>query len=674
MRMPHTQKTHDENRCRVCVICFRKCDRLLTDKHKLYIIHNVFAKFKEEEHTLPTGICSSCRVKIISTEGTNPQIMPPRQNYEQIVSDLHNIPPATRSSPVCMCKICRIAQSTLPSIGSKLELSTSAPRGRPPSHPSTEKITASSKVLCSYCFSEVGKGKPHICSKRNRVSNIQDVLTPNTKDQLTSNSLRQKISDNDSSVTVATGGKPMTVSIGNVVRRQLYFPIKHDTMLNMQKSLNLSDKKTLEAAKIIRQGSGSKTAIEPNLKPALVAHGQSLESYLCCSNLAFSQRLAQGQEEKFTRPVVMCLDVSKLIKTICEKRGTPPNPFLKIGIDGGGGSIKVCLNIVGKLEHNHLAAKKEPSCSAEKFLDTGVKKLIILGIAFDIPESYANVSTLMEALKVKHIQFMMAADLKLANILIGIQSHSSKHPCTWCEGIAPWTSPAQHRSLGRIKEMVQAFRSSGGQLQKAGEFMNCVHDPILQGEYTLPIIQLIPPPELHLMLGAVNKIYDELNRIWGDDLAYKFAAKHNITRIGYHGGSMEGNQCKMILSKVKLLMTELPPPLHKFGHALDALDCVRKSCFGVDLDDGYLVHIDKFQTAYLALNVSVTPKVHAIFQHVPEFCKQNNSGLGRFSEQASESVHADFKHTWQRYAVPLTHPKLGDQLLRATVKYNSLHI
>ena len=40
--------------------------------------------------------------------------------------------------------------------------------------------------------------------------------------------------------------------------------------------------------------------------------------------------------------------------------------------------------------------------------------------------------------------------------------------------------------------------------------------------------------------------------------------------------------------------------------------------------------------------VNVTPKRHCIFHHVPEFCGKYG-GLGRHSEQASESVHADFK-------------------------------
>lgn len=79
--------------------------------------------------------------------------------------------------------------------------------------------------------------------------------------------------------------------------------------------------------------------------------------------------------------------------------------------------------------------------------------------------------------------------------------------------------------------------------------MNCVQEPILRGDDFIQILDLIPPPELHLMLGTVNKIFDELNKLWGENRAYKFAEEQNIIRVKYFGGSMEGNQCKMLLKK-----------------------------------------------------------------------------------------------------------------------------
>ena len=83
--------------------------------------------------------------------------------------------------------------------------------------------------------------------------------------------------------------------------------------------------------------------------------------------------------------------------------------------------------------------------------------------------------------------------------------------------------------------------------------------------------------------------------------------------------------------------------------------------------------IELFRSAYMKLQISVTPKIHAIIDHVPEFCQLKKVDLGKFSEQASESVHSDFQKTWQRFAVPLSHEQAAKRLLQAVIKYNSLH-
>ena len=30
------------------------------------------------------------------------------------------------------------------------------------------------------------------------------------------------------------------------------------------------------------------------------------------------------------------------------------------------------------------------------------------------------------------------------------------------------------------------------------------------------VLRLVPPPELHLLIGPVNTIYDELSKVWPD--------------------------------------------------------------------------------------------------------------------------------------------------------------
>ena len=50
-----------------------------------------------------------------------------------------------------------------------------------------------------------------------------------------------------------------------------------------------------------------------------------------------------------------------------------------------------------------------------------------------------------------------------------------------------------------------------------------------------------------------------------------------------------------------------------------------------------------FKESYLDLQILVTPKVHAVLFHMPEFCRRRGTGLGIFYEQASESAYNQFK-------------------------------
>ena len=75
------------------------------------------------------------------------------------------------------------------------------------------------------------------------------------------------------------------------------------------------------------------------------------------------------------------------------------------------------------------------------------------------------------------------------------------------------------------------------------------------------------------------------------------------------------------------------------------------------------------------LNISVTPKVHAVMYHVEEFCSLTEKGLGAWSEQTSESLHHEFKKCWGKFFVKDTdNPAYPERLLSAVRVFNSLNI
>ena len=162
--------------------------------------------------------------------------------------------------------------------------------------------------------------------------------------------------------------------------------------------------------------------------------------------------------------------------------------------------------------------------------------------------------------------------------------------------------------------------------------------------------------------------------------ADQWLRKSCVWEEAQHGGSINGNGCKRLLERIDFLQqictSGACPAIGglQFVPVLRAFKTVVHSCFSYTLAEGWLESIENFKTEFLALNIRVTPKVHAVMFHVSEFCLKHGKGLGMFSEQASESVHANFKLTWERFSVAKVHPSYGAQLRRAVTDYNAQHI
>jgi hypothetical protein len=167
-------------------------------------------------------------------------------------------------------------------------------------------------------------------------------------------------------------------------------------------------------------------------------------------------------------------------------------------------------------------------------------------------------------------------------------------------------------------------------------------------------------------------MYNGLAVLWSESQQWLQAC--HVEREMIHGGSFTGNSCKILLSKVDLLEELCPESCKVYVNAFRSFGKVVSSCYGDHLDSTFESYITEFKEAYLQLGISVTPKIHAVFYHVAEFCKSKRKGLGQWGEQASESVHHDFGKVWNNFKVnSLDNPHFGERLLRAVQVYNSRH-
>ncbi|XP_065652986.1 uncharacterized protein LOC136080295 [Hydra vulgaris] len=106
------------------------------------------------------------------------------------------------------------------------------------------------------------------------------------------------------------------------------------------------------------------------------------------------------------------------------------NPFqtlIRIGIDSGGGSLKVIGN---------LFDPEKERCEDQNSHGTysGINHFIVLAYCENLQETHKNLAILLDLLKLEDCKYVLAADLKIINILLGISSHGGMYACAWCEG------------------------------------------------------------------------------------------------------------------------------------------------------------------------------------------------------------------------------------------------
>ena len=132
-------------------------------------------------------------------------------------------------------------------------------------------------------------------------------------------------------------------------------------------------------------------------------------------------------------------------------------------------------------------------------------------------------------------------------------------------------------------------------------------------------------PSYILLLGPVNVLYNALEKVWED--SERWLASCYVKRSEYHGGCFEGNDCRKLLKNVHNLRMLSPDTCEVFVSAFGAFNDVVAACYSKDLCPDYKNKIEIFKESYLKLNIPVTPRVHAVYFHVPEFCGLMGMGL-----------------------------------------------
>lgn len=664
MSKPRIHKIKDHNACKAmcCFFCLRKeqgQSRPLTEREKGLIKEHFFKNFEDFELFLPGASCGSCRRKISLKFGNNPQNRPTDfpcdsdpNMYQNVVETISELRRGVGESTNCTCFYCVD--------GKKVFFQDKKTPGIP-------------KPVFSNETSRDNRSLDQ--SRIDEVTEMLSKCTPKTKSGLIHAGIKelqaQKSSNSPVKVTSVTGGAPMTIMTGAKSKKKLDMGVKEtitkETMQSIQNTTDLPNKTIKLITSEIRKHHG-KRSVAPGIAEGLINDPKVLEKYFQTEYIPLQCKNENTKEvETIVKELVFCKDIPGFIDFIKESRGIKDEgASVKFGIDGGQNFFKVTVNVI-------VPPKKKTKTNKIKsrYKDGGVKKLEIIAIVEGVIENYENVKAILNLVKLQKIDFVIATDLKLCNILLGLSAHGCKHRCPYCTvAYGDFNkknrkkSESDLRTLGDIRKWARELHEycqnmypdnpEEGLKLHAKDFYNCIHEPLFDLPDETLIMDILPLPELHLMLGCVNGLLTELNKKWSEksnieNPVWKFCDREGIKKITYRGFALEGPQCKLLLSKLDKLIRQVPRSCKFFVKALQAFDSLRVSSFSEEVQSTFKEDFNRFTYCFDVLDWdSGSTKIHIILDHLDQFVK-NHGALGPFNEQASEAVHNDWLRTWNSF-------------------------
>ena len=210
----------------------------------------------------------------------------------------------------------------------------------------------------------------------------------------------------------------------------------------------------------------------------------------------------------------------------------------------------------------------------------------------ETPENNHNQMQLLHALGMEGLEWGTTTDLKMANILVGKSSGQPTYGCSFCDMAKPYLSDNYKLlTLEDLQVLHQSYVEAGSNRKNQARYQNCVHPHILAGSPDTLVLDILNVPELHLLIGVVDKHLQGLEKLFSMEWMDDFLKDVNILRKSYQGGhALEGNQSSMFLKKLPELSEKImrePDDLKIEGlallHSLHCFKKVQETCFGQDL-------------------------------------------------------------------------------------------
>ena len=407
------------------------------------------------------------------------------------------------------------------------------------------------------------------------------------------------------------------------------------------KNVRMSERDLLKVLKFTKHKSGS--SFEGNLCQFFKEKKRILQGYFKTVPKDFLEKKGKVIERNLT----CTKDMDFLIEKVIEMREIRV-PLILVGCDGGMGSFLVTLAIIDQTKNYKL----------EQFKPTGFPRLLVPAKVRDIPENTHNLRTIFDEMKINEVskRYKIVGDLKVYNMLLGMQSSGSLHPCPYglCYKVdqhgqktnqrGSWVK-GENRTLEGNAEEARAYAETTQNRATLQYFFNCEFEPVIRVENPTRVLDILAIPALHtVLLGPFNTLWKSLSDHFSTE-AEAFAVHFGMKGAG-KGGDFNGNTVKDVIhDDIKLAHLEgfLPHNAKIFVDCLRGIADVHHLVTSPTLDSDFENIISNFILKWKELedifSIGCTLKIHIIGTHLLDVLKETGKTLHDESDEPVEQAH-----------------------------------
>ena len=510
-KKPNPTTSHDQNRAKCCLFCWRWTRFNLTDNLKIDIQTLFSIQIDFSDRRVPLGICGSCKVGVSlfkKNKINSKKIDLLHRNFDFI-----RIPPATRSDYVCSCEICKVAKGPVYTAGNFKKNSGAAKKldtipELAPQKPTGTVPKQTAKIPCPECYTNLTRvGAPHPCNKEIMAQNMQKKMeeNPSVGEKVITRILRNKDPSPGGRVSLFTGGGRSTMKVvvnapkGIFQKKQFSAHGLHELCLDLRLGIGAEKAIGAKLNKVFGMGT-----MEAGYQQQLIEMSRLVSEKTHVTEMEF--KMSDTDENLVTLPLWSVNDLNDYLRDIHGNRDIDYSATtILLGTDMGQKFLKFTLQVI---DNNELEQRSEGK--NVKYKSTGVNKIHFFALCDSrVPESNYNCAKVFNHVKAHLVKYNFTGDLKMLMKFYGKQPCSCKHSCYICE--APnndFLNP--NHPLSTFESAIKNYndwRASGGKRKDLKNFNNQEFLPVgvehmTPEELKEPILLKSPCPPLHLLLST----------------------------------------------------------------------------------------------------------------------------------------------------------------------------